>query len=895
MSTVFWKIIAFFCLRVLSLRYRITVKGLDKLKQDRFNKEMGILFIPNHPAHMDPFFNSIILWPKFRLRPLIVDYVFNIPILKPLFSLVKALSIPNFEIGVNEYKVKKGEIAMRAIAEGLKKGENFLVYPSGRLKATGKEMIGGASGTHELLKECPDANVVLVRTTGLWGSSFSKAILGKSPPLGKNVFRGIKVVLKNFIFFTPRRKVLIEIEPNPEGLPRGAESSRRDLNRYLENWYNQYPDENGNIQEVEPLKLVSYSFWRNNVPQVVKSEKKNNNNVQVADQTREKIYNAIKRILEKPELDINPDMSLAFDLGMDSLSIAELITVLTKNFEVSELHPEDLETVGSVLEIAQKGKEARVLKEPPPEFRWPEEKMRPMPMLPVGKTIPEAFLNSCQRMKKFSACGDDLVGVMSYKRLKKVVLVLSQYFRKIEEERIAVMLPASMGAYIAILAIQLAGKTPVMLNWTLGSKYLEEMVNLSKAKKIITSAKFLDRLSNVQFGQCLDKLVSLEDIRKKLKLSMKLKGLMLSFSSVDAVLKAMDLKDIDENDPCVVLFTSGTEAAPKGVPLSHKNIISNQRSGMQCIDLTAEDVVYGILPPFHSFGFSVAGLFPLMGGMRIAFYPDPTDSFALAEGVDRWQVTLFCSAPSFLKGLFSAAKPEQLTSVRYFVSGAEKAPKELYDRVENLKSKAQLIEGYGITECSPIISLHRPNLPRKGIGRLIPDVEMLTIHPETEAVLESGADGEICVRGPNVFNGYLGNPREPFIEIEGRKWYRTGDLGYIEADGTLNLSGRLKRFTKIGGEMISIGGVEEVLIKHLLEQNRISSDILSLAVIADEKEEGKSRLILFVTFDFDKDEANQILQNEGFSNLIKISEVKKIEEIPIMGTGKTNYRALQDL
>lgn len=755
-------------------------------------------------------------------------------------------------------------------------------------------MIGGASGTYEILKECPNANVVLIRTTGFWGSSFSKAILGKSPPLGKTIVQGIKVLFKNFIFFTPRRKIIIEIESNPEGFP-GGNGSRNDLNKFLENWYNRYPDDAGHIHESEPLKLVSYLFWRKDIPQIVRNEKKNNNTVHISDKTREKIYGEIKKILDRQDLEINPDMNLAYDLGMDSLNIAELITFVTKNFEVKELHPEDLETVGTVLEISEKGKEARIAKEPPPDFTWKDEKDRPVPMLPIGRTIPEAFLNSCQRMSGFSACGDDLVGVFSYKRLKKVVLVLSQHFKTWDEDRIAIMLPASMGAYLAILAIQLAGKTPVMLNWTLGARYLEEMMDLGGARGIVTSEKFLDRLSNVQFGKCLEKLVPLEEIRKKLTLSMKLKGLFLSMCSVGRILKSMGVDKIDENDPCVVLFTSGTEAAPKGVPLSHKNIISNQRSAMQCIDLNTDDVLYGILPPFHSFGFSVAGLFPLMGGLRIAFYPDPTDSFALAEGTNRWKITLFCSAPSFIKGLFYAAKPEQLQTVRYFISGAEKAPQELFDRAASLNAKAKVLEGYGITECSPIISLTRPNLPRKGIGRPVPDMELITIHPETKELLPTGSDGEICVRGPNVFNGYLGTPREPFIEIEGKKWYMTGDLGYIEPDGTLNLSGRLKRFTKIGGEMISLGGVEESLVKKLIELGRISPDLPSIAVLADEKEEGKSRLILFSTIEIQKEEANQILQNSGLSNLVKISEVKKIEEIPILGTGKTNYRALQSL
>lgn len=892
----FWTVIAFVCRAFLSLRYRIEVKGFDLLTSERLNRGQGILFLPNHPAHMDPLFIFLILWPKFRMRPLVIEYIYNFSLLKPLLNLVKAISIPNFETAVNEYKLKRAERSLREIAEGLKRGQAFIVYPAGQLKSAGKELIGGASGVHELLKECSDANVVLIRTTGLWGSHFSKALSGRSPELFSTLLHGIKVLLKNLIFLTPRRKVLIEVESNPEEFPRNN-PSRIDLNRFLENWYNRYPDEAGNIHQAEPLKLVSYSFWKKDLPEVhrPKGRHNGNNGIQISEETRQKVYNEIRKVLDKPELEIRPEMSLAFDLGMDSLNIAEFIAFLTKHFDTVELHPEDLETVGSVLELAEGGTDAQIPKEPPPIFTWPEEPKRALPALPIGRTVPEAFLNSCQRMDLFSSCGDDLIGVFSYRKLKRAVLVLAQYFKTWEEERVAVMMPSSLGVYIVIFALQMAGKTPVMLNWTLGPRYLEEMMRLSGAMGIVTSWKFLDRLSNVQFGACLEKLVLLEDIRKQLKFSMKLRGAFLAKCSVSYVLKAMGLDLLCENDPCVILFTSGTEAAPKGVPLSHKNIIANQRSAMQCIDFISQDVVYGILPPFHSFGFSVAGLFPVLGGVKVAFYPDPTDSFALAEGVKRWKITLFCSAPSFLKGLFFAAKPEELKSVRFFVSGAEKAPQELFDRVRTLKTGAKLLEGYGITECSPILAITRAHLPPKGVGRILSDIELLTIHPETLKVLPPGREGEICVRGPNVFKGYLGNPRTPFIEIEGKQWYRTGDLGHLEPDGSLILSGRLKRFTKIGGEMISLGGVEEVILIELTRRGRVSPDSQSLALIADEREEGKPRLILFTIFDLSQEEANQILQEAGFSNLVKISAVKRIEQVPLMGAGKTDYRTLQAL
>jgi len=885
--TLLWTLLSKICLCFLSLRYRIRVKGLKELNNQKLRKKGRLLFLPNHAAHMDPLFLFLLLWPQYKIRPLVIEYIYRLGLLHPFIKLVRGLCIPSFEASVNQLKIRKAEESMQKIVEGLRKKENFILYPSGKLKSSGREVVGGSSSAHALLQECPETQVVLVRTTGLWGSSFSRALLGRSPDLPKTILSGLKMLLKNGLFFAPRRRVMIEIELAPADLPK--KGTRVEFNRYLENWYNRYPTPSGKIAPVEPLQLVSSAFWKKDLPQVFQPKKQTSaaGEAEISPETKSKIYAEIRTILDNPGVEIQPQMSLATDLGMDSLDLAELITFLAREYDLEEIHPEDIDTVQRMLEIAEG---ARVIDHPvkhASQIQWPKESKRPGPALPIGRTIPEAFLYSAERMKNFAACGDDLVGVLTYKKMKRAILVLAAHFRKVPEEKIAVLLPASAGAYLVVLALQFAGKVPVMLNWTLGPRYLDEMMKLSGAKTTISSWRFLERLSHVEFGALIDHLLLLEDIRDGLSLFDKLRGAYLSLHSVSAILRAFHLNTLDENSPCVVLFTSGTEANPKGVPLSHKNVLSNQRSAMQCISLGASDVIYGILPPFHSFGFSVAGLFPLLGGIRIAFYPDPTDSFALAEGVERWKVTLFCAAPLFLKGLFQAAKKGQLNSIRIFVSGAEKASQELYDRATKLGTGAKLVEGYGITECSPILSLNRFNEPPKGVGKLLPDVELCTIHPETLEKLSEGAEGEICVRGPNVFQGYLGNPRTPFIELDGKPWYRTGDIGSLDAEKNLILSGRLKRFTKVGGEMISLGAIEQTLLAEL----HVTSDLPSLAVCASEKGD-KSQLILFTTLSLTKEEANEILRKAGFSRLVKITTVQKIEEIPIMGTGKTDYRKL---
>lgn len=897
MTHFFWTFVSYLMRLVLSLRYRIEIRGMDSCNSQRLKSDRGILFLPNHPALLDPLIVILFLWPRFRMRPVVVEYIYRTPWLRFWMNVVNALPVPNFETSVNQIKIRKAERAIAQVAEGLKRKENFLLYPSGKLKSTGQEILGGASAAHDVIQEYPDVNIVLIRTTGFWGSRFSRALIGRSPDLKTTIGFCIKKTLQSLIFFLPRRQILVEIEAQPPDFPRLAE--RIEINRYLEHWFNRYEDEDGSIRDKEPVKLVSYSCWtKKDLPEVFHPKQRLNNGggVIISPKTSTKIFAEICKIIEKPEMDIHPEMNLSTDLAMDSLQIAELISFVGQNCNVDELHPEDFETVQNVLEIAEGARTSERPKVNSAKLpRWPDEDNRPAPFSMIGRTIPEAFLNVCDQMGDSAACADDLIGVISYKKLKLTVLVLAEEFRRFPYEYIGVMLPASTAAFIVVFAIQLAGKTPVMLNWTLGSRNLNGMAKLSGVGTVITSWRFLERVSHVDFGSLADSIELLEDIREKISFGTKLRGALRARFKARTILRSLKLNRLDKTSNAVILFTSGTEAVPKGVPLSHDNILSNLRVAMQCIDLNNKDALYGVLPPFHSFGFSVCGMFPILCGVKVAFYPDPTDSFALAEGIDRWKITIFCSAPSFLKGVFQAAKNEQLMSVRYFVTGAEKCPPELYHRVENLGSHAHIIEGYGITECAPIISLTPLDRPPVGVGQLLSNIELRIIHPTTQEVLPLTSEGEFCVRGPNVFSGYLGNPRSAFIEIDGKRWYRTGDIGHVDKEGNLIISGRLKRFAKVGGEMISLGAIEEVIYAELIRQQRISVDVPALAVVADERDNSKSQLVLFTTFPIELNEVNEILRQAGFSRLIKISAIRPIVQIPLLGIGKTDYRSLQTL
>lgn len=844
---------------LVSLRFRIKVTGMEALQS---KPSRGVLILPNHPAEIDPLILMIVLWPRYRPRPLVVEHFYYQKGLRFFMDLVGALPLPTMDIA-NPWKVRQVEKLKARVLSGLKEGENFLIYPSGKLKTTPEEQVGGASMVHDFLAQAPDTNMLLVRTTGLWGSHFSRALSNETPDFAKVTWEGFfKVLLKNGLFFAPRREVKVELEWAPDNFPR--KGSRLEVNRALDEWYNR--------SGPEPLTLVSTVFWKENLPKVEKDEHKARSNKPVPKEVEQEVFAQLSKVSRRPFDQIQYQQSLSNDLGLDSLDVAQFYLFLEERYGISPIVPGQLQTVGELLQAAVgEKKEIEGVKAPKKRPKWPSESRRPEVQMPEGATLQEVFLRCCDRMGSAIACADQMTPAISYQKLKSRALVLSLKIAEMPGDKIGVMLPASVAAYAVVLAVLLAGKVPVMLNWTAGSRSIEHCAKLCDLKVVLSSYRFLSRVDGVDLGNVDDLLLLLEETRREISLKMKIKGLLLSFKKA-----AHLLKPVNPEDPAVIIFTSGTETLPKGVPLTHTNILSDQRAALTCVQLKSSDILYGVLPPFHSFGLTVTGFLPLFTGIKVCFSPDPTDGRALATNIEHWKPTLFCCAPSFIQTLLRVAKPEQLKSLRLTVTGAEKAPDALFEAFEKMEKR--LIEGYGVSECSPIVTLQREWEPRRGVGRPIPGVD-LKIHEE-----------EVLIAGPIVFKGYLGDVPPPFIELEGKRWYRTGDRGTLEPDGTLMLTGRLKRFIKIGGEMVSLGGIEEELM-----QLAPKSDKPVLAVSSMGQDGEKAEIVVFTTFPLTREAASQFLKDRGHARLVKIAEVRQIGEIPLTGTGKTHYRLLDEL
>ncbi len=886
---MFKVIFRFFVKILLSLRYKVEIIGLDSI-----DIKKGFLILPNHPAEIDPVILTAFLGTKFDPRPIVLEDFFNSPALHWLFKMLRALPLPNIEEGRSEFKALRIKNTLEEIKLGLENGDNILLYPSGRLSRNGEEKIGGASALHTLLKENPDADILLARTKGLWGSSFSWIFENDRPDLRDRFLFSAKVLLINLLFFTPRRKVVIEIEKLPESFQRNGDKIIQ--NQFLEKWYDFYGKES--------LTLISYNLWTRSLPEISEKILKEVSDIKnVSEEIQKGVCEEFARMKKcKPE-EISSGMDLRSDLGLDSLEIADVMSWLDDKFEVVDVSLTELTTVGAVMELAakiplNKGSEEVV------DFQISNNKFqitkdwtntnRPEVALSEGKIIQECFLKTCDKMGKTAACADNISGILSYKKLKIGVLLLADVIRELPGKRVGVMMPSSVGADVVTLAIMLAGKVPVMINWTLGIRNLNHVIEVSEIETILTSMKFLDNLDNVSFGGEIFKLfVFLENIKnKKLGLNKKIKAVYNSGKSAEKLLKYLKLKKVSEKDEAVVLFTSGSEAVPKGVPLTHQNILTNIKNSITEISFNKKDTVYAFLPPFHSFGLTATLFLPILSGLKVVHYPNPTEARKLTKGIKKWKITLVFGTPTFHAGILKAASPNQLDSVRLFVAGAEKAPDSLYKNIKNLPGNSQLLEGYGITECSPIVSVHRFGEPAEGVGRPLPGVDVLIVDIETQKPILQTEQGMILVSGKSVFKGYLGkNPPNPFVVINEKKWYITGDLGYLSKNGAIIIAGRLKRFVKIGGEMISLPAIEEVL----KEEWPPDDDGPVVAIEAYEIEGQRPKIVLFTKENIEVDYANKLLNSAGFGNIVKISEVRKIETVPLLGTGKTDYKFLKNL
>ncbi len=466
----------------------------------------------------------------------------------------------------------------------------------------------------------------------------------------------------------------------------------------------------------------------------------------------------------------------------------------------------------------------------------------------------------------------------TYRKLITAAFLFSDIISRKDEDFIGIMLPMSGGAFISLLGVMITGKVPVMINYSTGAENnIRYARNKCGFKTIITSRKLCERLGVKQ-----DKgFIFVEDISESLTF----------FSKLTAFLKSClpyrFIADKTSDDIAVILFTTGSEKEPRAVMLSHDNIMSNIESLCHVFVFGPEDIFAGVLPLFHIYGLTTSFFMPLLSGSCVNTFPNPLEYQSVADGIRKNKDTIITATPTFLRGYCQKSEPGGLKSLRIIMSGGDKMTKSIRDSYSE-KHGLEVLEGYGTTETSPVISVNTHDRNRFGsIGTPLPDVEVKIIDIDTEQELPIGQEGKIYVKGRLVMKGYFMDMEETSLRIHRGGWYDTGDIGKVDEDGFLWHRGRLKRFVKIGGEMVSLSSVENAV------ENYIGEEYQCCAVEIPHLSKGAD-IIVAVTKKVEDTDIKKALS----SILPPIAVPKKFvyfEELPLMGNGKVNFRMVEEM
>jgi len=495
----------------------------------------------------------------------------------------------------------------------------------------------------------------------------------------------------------------------------------------------------------------------------------------------------------------------------------------------------------------------------------------------------QRFISIAKQYGHKNAISDKATGKeYNYDKLLIASLILKDKLSVYHSKYLGIMLPTSAGCMLSIIATLMAGKIPVMINYATGAiencLYAREKCRF---KTIITSRKLMDRLNL----QPIDNMVMVEDILLQVKIWHKLKAALLSKLPVSALNKIVS--DGPDTETSVILFTSGSEKEPKAVQLSHQNITHNVDNIKNLVNVTSEDVFLSELPLFHIFGLTIDFWLPLLLGCSMVTYPNPLDYQEICNFVRDYKVTIIAATPSFFYGYLQRSTPGDFSTIRFAFAGADKLPQKVYDGFLK-KHGIKVYEGYGATETSPVISVNTPNYHKLGsIGKPIPNVKVKIVDIDTGADLPPNKEGKVMVKGDNVMIGYLGDLEETLLRIRDG-WYDTGDIGIFDDDGFLWHRGRLKRFVKVGGEMVSLVKVEDVLSRLLPE------DVICCVVDIPNITKGADVVAAVANGNFDMQKVLKELKKE----LPAIAVPKQfyvIENIPMMASGKVNFREVEKI
>lgn len=526
-------------------------------------------------------------------------------------------------------------------------------------------------------------------------------------------------------------------------------------------------------------------------------------------------------------------------------------------------------------------------------------------------SIPNEIISKMKQVKKNFLLADSTgLELSGHSFLTSVFLFKNLLKNRLFGQNIGLLVPSSAAGAITNAAVLMLGKTIININYTSDLDSLKASLSLAQVKSIIASRQFITKLKSK--GMDISSIlidcdvIYLEDLKPQISLFNKIFTLISVKLLPACILKLIYVKNVSLHSTAFIMFSSGSEGTPKGVELSHANVLGNVKQTAYILNVNEDDVVVGSLPLFHAFGISVTTFLPLIEGVSMIAHPDPTDGLGLAKLVFKYKATIMCGTSTFFR-LYTINKkihPSMFASLRYVVAGAEKLNPEIKSAFKNRFGK-DILEGYGTTETAPVATCNIPEVlapdcsiqtgfKEGSVGMPVPGTSIKIVDPESFIELPPLQDGMILVSGIQVMEGYLFNPEkssEVLKVLDGQTWYVTGDKGHLDEDGFLFIVDRYSRFAKLGGEMISLSSLESK-ISSLLPSPDI--DILSTNIPDDKKGE---KIVLFLSKI--SEEQLEVLKasiNSSFDNKLMIPSVYKIlEDLPKLGSGKKDFKAAKTL
>jgi acyl-[acyl-carrier-protein]-phospholipid O-acyltransferase / long-chain-fatty-acid--[acyl-carrier-protein] ligase len=472
---------------------------------------------------------------------------------------------------------------------------------------------------------------------------------------------------------------------------------------------------------------------------------------------------------------------------------------------------------------------------------------------------------------------------LTYTGLIRAAFVLGRKIAAMTEpaERVGILLPSSAGVVVTYFGLHAFGRVPVMLNFTSGQINIKAAIKAAGVKKILSAKRFITQAKLEDLMEDLAgaaEIVWLDDVRQTIGLPDKLYGLMAGLMPRRFRVKT------EPSSPGVVLFTSGSFGAPKGVVLSQWNLVANCRQVAQHIELQPDWVMFNPLPTFHCFGLTGGVLLPILHGMKAFQYPSPLHAKQIVELLPEVKASILFATDTFLNQYARVAGSDDFATLQFVVAGAEKVRPETHHLFNTRFHGLKLLEGYGATEAAPVVAVNHPDRNRPGtVGQMMPGMEW-RIDP-VDGIAEGG---RLFLRGPNVMKGYL-SPEDPqIVEPLANGWHDTGDIVDVDKDGYVSILGRIKRFAKIGGEMVSLTAVEGLA-------SAVWPDARHAVVSIPDSRKGEKLVLVTDRSDADVARLAEWARNHGAPELAVPKKILRVIEVPVLGTGKTDYVRVQQM